>query len=131
MAGQLQSETGMAGKHWLDELMSSAEATSRPVWPAWHHARLTPWPTALTEPARQPEELFAELDGATLTFAGHTWHVAVFSIVDDEGGRWLQIGLDGPRQELATLQIPPGRGATHVNLALHTWFYEQGIGKVA
>ena len=119
----------MASRAWWEAAISSSGATSRPLWPAWRPA--TAWPGAAAEPAKQPEELFEDVEGSELTAAGATWRIQVFSIIDDEGGRWIQLGLTGPCQDLATLQLPPGGNATHVALALNDWFEDRRLVDLA
>lgn len=130
MAGQLQLRAVMAGKDWLQDDDFSTPATTSSA----RRPTLRPpagWPGAGSEPVRPPEVLYVELDGSDLRVGTETWHLQVFAIIDDEAGRWIQLGLTGNSRELTTLHLPPGGGATHVTLALHARFEERRLGKRA
>lgn len=119
----------MAGKSWSDDAMSPPGRTSELLVPRWPPRAA--WHGASREPAKQPDELFEELDGSELVAGGETWRVHVFAVVDEDRGRWIQLGLAGPRQQLATLQLPSAGGTTHVSLAVNEWFEAQRVTDLA
>lgn len=112
----------MASRDSRGTPISSRGATFRPP-----SRPVNTWRTALVEPATRPEALFHQLDGANLAAEDGTWNVHVFSVVDDSLGRWIQLGLGEDGRQLVTLHVPGGAGASHVNLALYSWFEERRV----
>lgn len=51
------------------------------------------------------EALFWALDGRDLVVRGRRWRVAVFSVVELAGRRYVQLSLEGAQQYLVTLRL--------------------------
>lgn len=70
-----------------------------------------------------PDELFRALDHAELRAADSRWNLEVFSILDDTraGVRWVQVGIDGPVKQMATLRLEAEDGVPEVVSALSSW----------
>ena len=84
------------------------------------HGRLAP------QPARKKsiDGVFTGLDGRDISISGHHWAVEVYSVTDQPGGRWLQLGLKGDDEEqdhLLTLRLPSGSGVDVAARALSSW----------
>jgi hypothetical protein len=50
------------------------------------------------------ERLFEGLDGHTISTNGGTWRVRVYSICEEPGAWWLQLGLEGDPGYTVTLR---------------------------
>ena len=55
--------------------------------------------------AQRSEVVFQALDGHDFEFDGGACHVEVYGIFDDGDHRWVQLALDGDRQQMLTLRI--------------------------
>jgi hypothetical protein len=55
--------------------------------------------------AQRCEAAFRALDGHDFQFDGGACHVEVYGIFDDGDHRWVQLALDGDRQQMLTLRI--------------------------
>ena len=102
------------------------------IWLAWDSDRATDsasGSTALARDVTSAHELFAELDGTDFVAAGQTWHIEIYGVLDDHGYRWIQLGLSGPRTDLATLRLVEGAGAQHAVVALTAWLVQRAIGR--
>jgi len=55
--------------------------------------------------AQRSEAAFRTLDGHDFVFDGGACHVEVYGIFDDGDHRWVQLALDGDRQQMLTLRI--------------------------
>ncbi|MCC7009079.1 MAG: hypothetical protein IT184_09705 [Acidobacteria bacterium] len=120
----------MASKEWEDAALSPYGPTSRPALPAWR-PDVRAWASGFGS-ATPADELFHELDGAEVTVMGAgSWRLQVFSVLDDGQWRWIQLGLSGLDDVLATLQVPIGASAAYVNLALNVWFQDQRVRELA
>jgi hypothetical protein len=81
--------------------------------------RLAPQPAR----KRSADGVFSALDGSEIHASGHRWAVEVYSVTDQPGGRWLQLGLkdDGRQDHLLTLRLPSGSGIEMASRALSSW----------
>jgi hypothetical protein len=52
------------------------------------------------------ERLFEGLDGHTISGAGGTWRVRVYSICEEPGAWWLQLALEGKPEYTITIRTP-------------------------
>jgi hypothetical protein len=52
--------------------------------------------------------VFEALDGRQVQFSGRRWLIEVYSVTDQAGARWVQLGLRGESDRLMTLKLPPG-----------------------
>jgi hypothetical protein len=52
------------------------------------------------------ERLFEGLDGHTINRRGRTWEVRVYSICEEPGAWWVQLGLEGDPEYTITFRIP-------------------------
>jgi hypothetical protein len=86
---------------------SNDPASLRLAWDA-NHPHLTKmalydapaYPTTLTA-----DELFIALDGRSVTVAGRTWRLAIYSIYDQQASRWIQLQLNGRPKHIMTLRV--------------------------
>ena len=81
------------------------------------------------QPARQKsaDGVFSALDGREVSVSGQHWALAVYSVTDQPGGRWLQLGLKGDELEqdhLLTLRLPAGSGVDEAAEALSSWLVD-------
>jgi len=99
------------------------------LWLAWSALHVVP-PISLlalasarrARPVVTPEELFAALDGRTLTSGGNRLTIEVFSVRDEAGSRWIQLALKGSEsQHVLTLRLKPGETAQRVMFTLSSW----------
>jgi len=68
------------------------------------------------------EQLFDALDGRTVSVFHRTWRINVYSISEDAGWRWLQLGLDGqPDDYTVTVRTSPHDGVEDTMQALSSW----------
>ena len=72
-----------------------------------------------------PEDLFVALDGRIVSVGRARWRVEVFSVVDDEqGGRWVQLAIQGEPSYPLTLRLVPTIAAERAILAIVRWLYD-------
>ena len=81
------------------------------------------------QPARQKsaDGVFSALDGRRISASGLHWAVEVYSVTDQPGGRWLQLGLrseDHDQDHLLTLRLPAGSGVDVAASALSSWLVD-------
>jgi len=68
------------------------------------------------------EQLFIALDGRSVVAgSGGRYRIEVYSVRDEAGCRWIQLGLHGVTAHMLTIRQTPGDGAQHVVLALSSW----------
>ena len=53
------------------------------------------------------DEIFAALDGQSLSSNSGDWNVYVFSVTDQDDLRWVQLALDGCSRQILTLRLAP------------------------
>jgi hypothetical protein len=68
-----------------------------------------------------PEGFFGGLDGRVVTVSNHWWRVTVFSVYEDGGYRWVQLGLDGYHDYTLTLCMRKDEGIRHAVYILSSW----------
>jgi hypothetical protein len=68
-----------------------------------------------------PEGFFGGLDGRVVTVSNRWWRVTVFSVYEDGGHRWVQLGLDGHRHYTLTLCMRRDEGVRHAVYILSSW----------
>jgi len=51
-------------------------------------------------------ELLQQLRGRMIDAAGQSWRIEVYSIVDDDAHRWIQVGLAGREERTVLLKLP-------------------------
>lgn len=82
--------------------------------PKWdspcHFDEPNPASDLLTSGFVDPDELFAELDNMEIAAGECRWRIEVFSISDQEGQRWIQLGVRGTTEHMITLRLQPGAG---------------------
>ena len=81
------------------------------------------------QPARPKttDGVFIALDGRDIDISGHHWAVEVYSVTDQPGGRWLQLGLKGDdhsQEHLLTLRLPAGSSVEVAARALSSWLID-------
>jgi hypothetical protein len=98
---------------------------------AWNSAEATSVgaSAAIAQNSMSAPDLFAELDGSDFVAAGQTWHVEIYGVFDNDGYRWIQLGLNGPRTDLATLRLVQGAGPQQAVMALTAWLAERAIDR--
>ena len=105
------------------------ETSASSMWLAWDSEAAVSGelrPTAAKAPV-SPDELFVELDGTDFVASGQTWHVEIYSVIDDQGFRWVQLGVTGPRSEMATLRLAKGASGEHALIALTGWLSQRSL----
>jgi hypothetical protein len=87
------------------------------AWPAH-----TGWDDlgAAVEPV-DADELFATLDGRSITTPQGAWFVEIQSIFDDPRYRWIQLTLTGDPPYTLTFRVNPGDDADEAVRALSLW----------
>ncbi len=51
------------------------------------------------------EQLLQQLNGQTIVVGPTTWRIDVYSIVENDGYRWVQVGLDGGCRRTVLLKL--------------------------
>ena len=72
------------------------------------------------------DELFATLDGRSITTPQGAWFIEIQSIVDEAGLRWIQLTLTGNPLYSLTFQVNPGDDADEAVRALSLWLTSDG-----
>ena len=67
------------------------------------------------------ERLFDGLDGHTISSAGGTWRVRVYSICEEPGAWWLQLALEGKPEYTITIRTPLLETAPDTLCRLSRW----------
>lgn len=67
------------------------------------------------------DELFATLDGRSITTPNGAWLVEIQSIFDEAGYRWIQLTLNGNPPYSLTFQLNAGDDADEAVRALSMW----------
>jgi hypothetical protein len=67
------------------------------------------------------EQLFEALDGRTISVFHRTWRINIYSICEEAGWRWLQIGLDGQPDYTVTVRTSPHDTLAETLHALSSW----------
>ena len=67
------------------------------------------------------DELFATLDGRSITMPNGAWLIEIHSIFDEAGFRWIQLTLKGNPPYSMTFQINSGDDADEAVRALSMW----------
>jgi hypothetical protein len=82
-------------------------------------------PTLATSRDRQlaalRKRLFEGLDGHTISGAGGTWRVRVYSICEEPGAWWLQLALEGKPEYTITIRTPLLETAPDTLCRLSRW----------
>jgi hypothetical protein len=68
-----------------------------------------------------PSPLFSALDGRRVSASHHQWRVTVFSVYEEGGQQWVQLGLHGYRDYTLTLCLGPEEGAGDATAILSSW----------
>jgi hypothetical protein len=71
------------------------------------------------------DALFNGLEGRTVRIFDRVWEVRVYSISEDERGRWLQLSLDGDPDYAVTIGSSPSTGPERIARALTRWLARQ------
>ena len=74
-----------------------------------------------------PDDLFNMLDGRDLTVLGRTWRIAIYSIRDRGGVRWVQLSLSGAPCHLVAVRISVRDSSRAVIRALSVWLVNPSI----
>jgi hypothetical protein len=88
------------------------------AWPA--HANWNGQGTAGGHPL-DADELFATLDGRSITTPRGAWFVEIQSILDDASHRWIQLSLTGDPPYALTFRLNAGDDADEAVRALSLW----------
>ena len=67
------------------------------------------------------ECLFEELDGRELHVGNVDWRVHVFAIFEDRNWRWVQMALEGTREQMVTMRLTLAHGPTQAVRRLSSW----------
>ena len=51
------------------------------------------------------EQLLQRLNGHVVAVDGQSWQIDVYSIVDNDAHRWVQVGLNGPDRRTVLLRL--------------------------
>ncbi|MEO7190118.1 MAG: hypothetical protein ABI051_03610 [Vicinamibacterales bacterium] len=70
---------------------------------------------------RNAERLFTALDGSEVRTSGRRFDLEVYSVTDQQTGRWVQLGLRGLHEHLITLRLPQQSGLQEAAVALSAW----------
>ena len=68
-----------------------------------------------------PDQLFADLDGRSVTTPQGVWFVQIQSILDDAEFRWMQLTLAGNQSYSLTFRLNPGDDADEALRNLSMW----------
>jgi len=68
-----------------------------------------------------PQGLLERLDGIPVTSLRQTWQIEVYSVSDEDGWRWVQLGLRGNPSYSLIVRTVPTEGVQHVLEALTKW----------
>jgi hypothetical protein len=72
------------------------------------------------------ERLFRLLDGRWVVVEGRHWRTEVFSVADEVGSRWIQVGLHGPTEHMLTLRTSPTDSLDRLLRMLTSWLTNAG-----
>jgi hypothetical protein len=67
------------------------------------------------------EQIFTALDGRHVQIFQRKWRVCVFSVSEDDGGRWLQLSLEGEPHYMVTVRASFQKTADDTLHALARW----------
>ena len=81
----------------------------------------------LAAPVSTADDLYQALDGADVLLDGKSWHVDVFSVVDESDARWVQLELIGPQEHLITLRLDRGAPSRNVLACVSTWLADPAL----
>ena len=78
---------------------------------------------AVSDPPRirrfvNPDQLFAELDGESISAGMVRGKIEIYGVRDDAGSRWVQLSVIGQTSQMVTLRLPVGEGARGAFAAL-------------
>jgi hypothetical protein len=89
------------------------------------------WTTSPAEPRSEPgrpsaaldaDTVFDALDNRALRLLGRNWQVHVYSVSDQGGGRWVQLGLESTDHRLmSTVCVDPTDSPEHILMAAQSW----------
>jgi hypothetical protein len=68
-----------------------------------------------------PQTLLERLDGIPVTSLHQTWHTEVYSVSDEAGWRWVQLGLRGTPSYSLIVRTVATEGVEQVLAALKRW----------
>ena len=71
--------------------------------------------------ALDADELFATLDGRSITTPQGAWFIEIQSILDDASYRWIQLSLTGTPPYSLTFRVNTGDDADEAVRALSVW----------
>jgi hypothetical protein len=74
-----------------------------------------------------PDDLFNMLDGRDITVLGRTWRIAIYSIRDRGGVRWVQLSLSGAPCHLVAVRVSVHDSSRAVIRALSVWLVNPAI----
>ena len=77
-------------------------------------------PRRRNEPVRA-ECLFKELDGRQLHIGNVDWRVHVFGVFEDRNWRWIQMALEGTRDQMVTMRVTLTHGPAQALQRLSSW----------
>ena len=60
---------------------------------------------ARTRTPMSNDQLLQELNGHSVDGNGDSWRIHVYSIVDGDAHRWIQLGLEGPETRTVLLKL--------------------------
>src|SRR5262245_5248997 len=109
-----------------------AVGTASGIWLAWDSEATKTSGSSVAAGEKDcvsTHELFAELDGSEFVVNGQTWRIEIYGVLDDDGCRWIQLGLTGPRNDMATLRLVKGAGAQQAISALTVWVGQRSTGR--
>jgi hypothetical protein len=79
---------------------------------------------AARRPVVRAEELFTELNGCQIGRGDERATVEIYSVSDQAGHRWIQVGLHGATETMFTVEVPSTLGAADVSRTIEAFFGE-------
>lgn len=80
-----------------------------------------PIPTRL-----ERDRLFDALDGLPVRLGQNQWSLRVYGVIDADGGRWVQLALEGADRRVLTLRISELHGPRDAARTLSAWLSNPG-----
>ncbi len=68
-----------------------------------------------------PTEIFDALDGHSLELSDQRWRIEIYSLLEQDGWRWVHLALRGETDHVLIVKVLPFENENHVVGALLTW----------
>jgi hypothetical protein len=73
------------------------------------------------------EQLLQRLNGRVVEVDGQAWQIDVYSIVDSESNRWVQVGLNGEDSRTALLKLACLADDEDAIVAIEDWIRNSSV----